>query len=52
MALAGIIIMAFGSIGVFAAVGMEIWKKETIYMMFMKIFALMFGIGGVLFGLE
>ncbi len=52
MALAGIIIMAFGTAGVGAAVGMEIWKKEPIYMIFMKIFPWFIGLGGLLFGLD
>ena len=51
MALAGLIIMGLGSFGVGGAVIMEIRKKEPIYMVLMKIFPWLIGLGGLLFGL-
>ncbi len=51
MLVAAIALMAVGSLGVGGAVIMEIWKKEPIYMILMKIFPWFFGVGAVLFAL-
>lgn len=52
MPVAGWALIAVGSVGVWAAVGMEIWKKEPIYMVAMKVFPWVIGVGGVLVGLS
>ena len=51
MPVAGWALIAVAAAGIWASVGMEIWKKEPIYMVAMKVFALLFGLGGVLVGL-
>ena len=49
MLTAAVIVMSLGTVGVFAAVGMEIWKREPIYMVLMKLTVVTWGIGATLF---
>lgn len=51
MFIAGIVIAALGTAGVFAAVGMEIYTREPIYKVLMKIFPWFIGLGLALIGL-
>lgn len=51
MFLAGIIIAAIGTAGVFTAVGMEVATHEPIYKIFMKIFPWVIGVGFILMAL-
>lgn len=51
MVLAGIILLALGSIGVCSAVALEIKYHEPIYKLLMKIFPWIFGAGGILLGI-
>ena len=41
-------LLSIGSLGVVGAVIMEIKAKEPIYMLMMKIFPWLFGVGGIL----
>jgi len=52
MFVAGITIAIIGTIGIFAAVGLEIKKKEPIYALMMKIFPWVIGVGMLLMGLS
>ena len=52
MFLAGIIIAALGTAGIFTAVGLEVKLKEPIYLVLMKIFPWVIGIGLFLMGLS
>lgn len=51
MRIAAIILMTIGSFGVIAATLLEIKHHEPIYMIFMKIFPWVFGIGCILLAL-
>ena len=51
MLIAGIIIAAIGTAGIFTAVGMELTTHEPKYHILMKIFPWVIGIGMVLIGL-
>jgi len=51
MAIAGIILLTIGSIGVCSAVALEIRYHEPIYKLMMKIFPWLLGVGGLLLGL-
>jgi len=51
MLVAGIALLAIGSLGVGAAVVMEIITKEPIYKVLMKVFPWAFGVGAVLLAL-
>lgn len=51
MAVAGIILLVIGSIGVCGAVALEIKYHEPIYRLMMKVFPWLLGIGGLLLGL-
>jgi len=46
-----ITLMALGSLGVGGAVIMEIWKKEPIYLILMKVFPWVFGVGAIILSL-
>ena len=46
----GVVIVGIGSASILAAIGMEIWKKEPIYQILMKVSALIITIGSVLVG--
>ena len=48
----GIVIMAVGAVGTILAIAMEIQTAEPIYMIFMKVTAGLFGVGGGLMGLS
>ncbi len=48
MIIAAIVIMAVGSLGVGAAVVMEVITHEPVYKVLMKVFPWFFGIGAVL----
>lgn len=43
-----LILLYIGSFGVIGAVIMEIKAKEPVYMLMMKIFPWLFGVGGIL----
>ncbi len=43
-----LILLYIGSIGVIGAVIMEIKAKEPVYMIMMKVFPWVFGVGGIL----
>lgn len=51
MAIAGIILLAIGSLGVCGAVALEMKYHEPVYKLLMKIFPWLLGIGGLLLGL-
>lgn len=51
MLIAGIVIAALGTAGVFTAVGMEVATHEPIYKVLMKIFPWVIGLGMLLIGL-
>ena len=51
MFIAGIIITALGTAGIFAAVGMELKMHEPKYHILMKIFPWLIGVGLALIGL-
>lgn len=51
MFISAIVLMSIGTVGVFAAVGLEIKYKEPVYMIMMKIFPWFFGVGGILMGI-
>jgi hypothetical protein len=46
----GLTFLAIGSLGTGGAVVMEVWKKEPVYMIMMKVFPWFFGVGGVVIG--
>ena len=48
--LLGIVVVGIGSASILAAIGMEIWRKEPIYQVLMKVSALIITIGSVLVG--
>lgn len=52
MFIAGIVVAIVGTVGVFAAVGMEIKTHEPIWLIAMKIFPWLVGIGLFLIGLS
>lgn len=51
MLVAGIALLAIGSLGVGAAVVMEIITREPIYKVLMKVFPWVFGVGAVVLAL-
>jgi hypothetical protein len=51
MAIAGIVLLAIGSVGVCSAVILEVKYHEPLYKVMMKIFPWIFGVGGVLLGI-
>lgn len=51
MAIAGIILLGIGSVGICTAVALEIKYHEPVYKLMMKIFPWLVGIGGLLLGL-
>ncbi len=51
MLMAGIALLAIGSLGVGAAVVMEIITREPIYKVLMKLFPWVFGVGAVVLAL-
>ena len=52
MLIAGMIIVALGTMGIFTSVGMEIALKEPIYLVLMKIFPWFIGLGMLFIGLS
>jgi len=52
MAVAGITLLAIGSIGICAAVALEVKYNEPIYRLLMKIFPWFIGVGGMLLGVS
>jgi len=51
MVIAGIVLLAIGSVGICAAVALEMRYHEPAYRLMMKIFPWLLGIGGLLLGL-
>lgn len=51
MAIAGIILLAIGSVGICAAVGLEMKYHEPRYRLLMKVFPWVFGLGGIILGI-
>lgn len=51
MLITGLILLGVGSVGVLGAVVMEIRTREPMYMLFMKVFPWLIGLGGVLVGI-
>jgi len=51
MFIAGIIVAAIGTAGIFTAVGFELATREPKYLIMMKIFPWVIGIGMLLIGL-
>ncbi len=51
MIIAGIVLLAIGSVGVCGAVALEMKYHEPAYKLMMKIFPWVLGIGGILLGL-
>lgn len=51
MFLAGCIIAGLGTLGIFAAVGMEVKTREPLYKILMKVFPWIIGTGLALIGL-
>ena len=51
MAIAGIVLLAIGSIGVCSSAALEIKYKEPIFQLLMKIFPWLVGVGGLLLGI-
>ncbi len=49
MLTAAVAVMGLGTVGTFAAVGMEIWLREPIYLVVMKVTVVAWGIGATLF---
>jgi len=48
MLLVGLILLGIGSVGVCAAVTLELRRREPIYRLLMKVFPWLFGIGAVI----
>ena len=51
MAIAGIILLIIGSVGICAAVVLEMKYHDPIYKLLMKIMPWIFGAGGILLGI-
>lgn len=51
MVLAGLITMIIGVGGILVSVIMEIKTKEPVFLILMKVFPTVFGVGAVLYGL-
>ncbi len=47
MIVAGVTLLAIGAVALVGSVGMEIWKKEPVYMIIMKISAGLLAIGAI-----